>query len=71
MKHVQRVPYDYMFPIFTLLEQALVSGVIDNVEYAHKWAELLAATGWTDDAIETEVDNRWSTVNPTSKSFTC
>ncbi len=71
MKHVFRVPFDAMFPIFTALEQALVEGQIDCIEYAHMWAELLSVTGWTDGEIEVEVDERWTAIRSARESYVC
>lgn len=66
-----RVPYDVMFPIFTALETALVTGEIGHKEFMSQWSDLLEMTGWSDHDIEDEVDRRWSTQVTREESFVC
>jgi hypothetical protein len=71
MTPASRVPFDRLMPVMLVLEQSLVSGEINIVQYNDAWIELLQATGWTDATFAAEVDSRWSSTIRPEESFTC
>ena len=45
------------------LDERLLDGSIERLQYEREWSELLRAAGWTEDEYAAQIDLRWDYID--------